>query len=41
MPLLQDKLYEKKYQYDEETDHSKNEANQQKWNDIIAKALQQ
>lgn len=28
-------------QYDEETDHSKNEANQQKWNDIIAKALQQ
>lgn len=28
-------------QYDEETDHSKNEANQQKWNAIIAKALQQ
>jgi Bacterial protein of unknown function (DUF922) len=28
-------------QYDEETDHSKNEANQQKWNDFIAKALQQ
>ncbi len=28
-------------QYDEESDHSKNEANQQKWNDIIAKALQQ
>lgn len=28
-------------QYDEETDHSKNEANQQKWNADIAKALQQ
>jgi hypothetical protein len=27
-------------QYDEETDHSKNQQNQDKWNDIIYKALQ-
>lgn len=35
------KYHEMQVKYDEETDHSKNRQNQEKWDEIIAKTLQQ